>query len=250
MEDDAPDRGGRALLGAFNVFLVVAAFVFGFLSGVISDGTVEVLNDFRSRQPERSRPTRPLSASTEAESGNAPSSKASDFVVDAARTMPRKASGTIDWSISVPAGTELADVLVTSKLKDERIRLRLATLEKGRPAAPAATLWLDPSSSATISLPSGWYRAGSTRLREGVIWDERAGDETYLDRAMRIDPIEPGERQPIITVAEDGSITVRNAATSRRSSGRPKTRPSKKVRDEDYFGLGRGGADGGSATYG
>lgn len=249
-DDDAPDRGGRALLGAFNVFLVVAAFFFGFLSGVISDGTVEVLNDFRRRQPERSTTPRTAVRSPDSGDGGVTASTVQDAVNEAARTMPRKASGTIDWSISVPAGTQLADVLVTSELKDEPIRLRLATLKKGRPATPAATLWLDPGSSATISLPAGWYRAGSTRLREGVVWDERAGDETYLDRAMRIDPIEPGERQPTMTIAQDGSISVRNAATAGRSSTRPRSRPAKRVRDEDYFGLGREEAGGGVPTYG
>lgn len=248
-EEDSPQRGGRALLGAFNVFLFVSAFVFGFLSGIISDGTVEVLNDFKRTQPTRaaapSGQERPEPATSAAGTAAADQGTARTDSTPVAA----KPSGTIEWGITVPPGTPLTDVMVKSAEKADPIRLRLATLEKGKPATTAATVWLDPGATATISLPTGWYRAGSTRLRPGVAWDERAGDETYLDRALRIDPVEPSEKGPSILVGEEGEMTVKNARTSKGSQGaRPKRR--REVRDEGYFGLGRGGDGAGTSTYG
>jgi hypothetical protein len=247
-DEDRPRSGGRALLGAFNVFLVVSAFVFGFLSGVISDGTVEVVNDFKRSQPTRVEQV--SAASSQAQStGMNSTTLAADAESKPAASAPAKPSGTIEWSIAVPPGTALTDVMVTSGQKSDPVRIRVASLERGRPATNAATMWLDAGANATISLPAGWYRIGSTRLKDGVVWDERAGDETYLDRALRIDPVDPSEKGPTIAIAEDGDITVKNARTSRpNASSRPKRR--REVRDEDYFGLGRGDRSGGGSTYG
>lgn len=248
-EEEDPRGGGRALLGAFNVFLVISAFVFGFLSGIISDGTVEVLNDFKRTQPTRSVAPSGQDAPAPATSAAAIVAEGSGPSQTGTTPVPAKPSGTIEWAIAVPPGTPLTDVVIRSAQKTDPIRLRLATLEKGRPATAAATMWLDPGAAATISLPSGWYRAGSTRLRPGIVWDERAGDETYLDRALRIDPVDPSEKGPSLTIGDDGAISVKNAMTSKAASGsRPKRK--RKVRDEDYFGLGRGEGGAGTSTYG
>lgn len=248
-EEDDPRGGGRALLGAFNVFLVVSAFVFGFLSGIISDGTVEVLNDFKRAQPTRSMAPSGQDAPAPATRTAATVAEGASASQAVATPVPVKPSGTIEWAIAVPPGTPLTDVVVRSAQKTDPIRLRLATLEKGRPATAAATIWLDPGATATISLPSGWYRAGSTRLRPGIVWDERAGDETYLDRAIRIDPVDPSEKGPSLTISDDGTMSVKDARTSKATPGsRPKRK--RQVRDEEYFGLGRGEDGTGTSTYG
>jgi len=227
-----------------HALVLLATFVAGFGAGVLSDGTAEVINGFNASnrtsvqraapQPDHGRP--------EAERLNV--TVPPSVVTDPVKTSP---NGTIQWNVSVAPGTQLTELAIRSEGVKDPTRLRFYALRRGEAPTLVATMWIEGVAGAAISLPEGYYRVGSTRIREDMAWDSRAGDERYMDRPMRIDILDPDQSPPVLKVDAEGMM--RSTASIAPSRAASRTRRTAK-REREYEGLGRSSTDGGGDTYG
>lgn len=232
--------GGRLVAYAL---VILATFVTGFGAGVLSDGTAEVINAFNDKNRPVVRRSGPVSGDVgvrAAEKATMVAAAVTDPVVAGAR-------GTIQWNMSVAPGTELTQLAISTDGVEVPTRIRFYSLARGAAPALVASTWVDSSGGAEISLPEGFYRVGSTRIRPDTAWDSRAGDETYLERPLRIEILDPDQNAPVLKVDSDGAM--RSSSTVQPKRAAPKAR-RRMVREREYEGLGVSSIDGGSDTYG
>lgn len=244
MVGDHNEEASKPLPWALIGFVLFTTFLAGFITGVISDGTVELVNDFNRKHPV----VRVVERDGNSDAGT-PAATATPLPGSTKPVMP-KPNGTIDWSIAVAPGTAIAPLDVATTKFDRPYRLRFYAVQRGAAPAMVATLWLEAGSKATISLPSGLYKVGGTRLGGEVAWDERAGDETIMKRPLAVRILDPDENTPTLAIAKDGtlsstamlSVPPKPKATIR-GTGRSKAKA-------EYEGLGAAAKTGGTNTYG
>ena len=218
-EADAPSGVPGWIVGLVGF----AAFLSGTASGVLIDGTAEVVNEFYRRSP--------AACQQRPEVVPAPTTATSPSV----NARPAlHGNNAIDWSVTVPQGTPTGTVEMRNGDPIHGWAVSFASAVDG---TPAATLWISPGSTARLSLPTGRWSVLTRRLDP----DGKAiGIGTPLGHAVVTD-----ESGPVVLAApSDG--TWRPVAPS--AARRPKTR-TRPAQDE-YEGLGRGSVDGGTSTYG
>lgn len=238
------EQGGvtRSVAWGVHGLLIAATFTAGFLSGILSDGTADVINGFKDRNAGMNRP-REAAVTTKASTDTAPAVQET-MVTDPVRPKP---NGTIDWNLTVAPGTAITELDVDGRKLDAPMRLRFYALQRGATPRLDATLWLGSGGSGAISLPAGYYRVGSTRLGDGIAWDQRAGDENYMDGPLRIEIQDPDEKRPNLSIQKDGTMKS-TASVKVRATIQPRRRPAQPK--AEYEGLGGASKDGGTDTYG
>ncbi len=240
LHEPASPRGRRLAYA----LVILATFVTGFGAGVLSDGTVEVLNAFNANNRLIERRTVPQAASATQRDPMQSATIPVAAVADPVKPNPR---GVIQWNMAVAPGTELTQITIRADRVEVPTRLRFYSLNRGASPALVASVWVDASGGAEISLPEGFYRVGSTRIRPDTAWDSRAGDEVYLSRPLRVEILDPDQNPPVLRIDSEGEMRSTSVVETRRPAPRARRRPSKEA---EYEGLGASSTTGGEDTYG
>jgi hypothetical protein len=241
MHEDHDESGTKPLPWALIGFVLLSTYLAGFITGVISDGTVELVNDFNRKHP--------VVRLVQREDAS-PTSQATAPALASKQPVVPKPNGQIDWAIAVAPGTPIAPLDVTALKIEQPYRVRFYSVQRGMAPAPVATLWLEGGSKATISLPAGLYKVGGTRLGGEIAWDERAGDETIMKRPLAVRILDPDETTPSLQVGKDGQLS---STAMLASAPKPKPAPrgtGRNIGKAEYEGLGAAAKNGGTNTYG
>lgn len=235
--DDTPSRLSKGMWGVI-AFLSASTFAAGLATGILVDGTAEVMNDFNSKNRHSCTPTRADPTIVVAPSGGTTAGSQSAPPPPSAHP-----NNDVSWLISVAPGTSTQRVEVRNGDSAKGARIEFGVTD-GRTISKTATMWVDPSSTATIALPLG----------------------RYVVRAQPLDPSQSASG-PIIPVPgtvgleEAGGLAIiagtpegiwqAAGSTTAEKVDRPKpVRKRRQQSDEEYRGLGRDSVDGGSGTYG
>lgn len=235
--EETPSRLSRGMWGVI-AFLSTSTFAAGLATGILVDGTAEVVNEFNAKNQRSCAPTRADPTIIVAPAGAAPAGSP-----PAPASAPAHPNNDVSWLISVAPGTSTQRVEVRNGDSAKGARVEFGSAD-GRTISKTATMWIDPSSTATIALPLGRYVVRAQPLD---------ASQTPSGPIIPV-PGTVGLDQPtglaIIAGTPEG-VWQAAGDTRTEKTNRPKpVRKRKPQSDEEYRGLGRDSEDGGSSTYG
>jgi hypothetical protein len=219
--------------------VATTTFAGGLFTGFLVDGSVSALNDYKERADRSCVPTKADPANIVA--GDPAGVKASAATV-APAPGTLHSNNDVEWLISVAPGTSTQRMEIRNSDRSHGARMDFSAVEDGS-MSPTASLWIAPSSIATIALPLGRY---STRVQ--LLDDDQRETGPVLPIIGGVNLSEP-EELAVVAGSADGLWRVGGKA-----GARPVVKPSRpkgtKQSDEEYEGLGRGAEDEGTPTYG
>lgn len=180
---------------AFFIFATITTFATGIVTGMIVDGSLEIINAYRMNTQHRtSLASAPVSESQLVEdNGNTQASQAEP------KDQWFPENNKVDWALSIRADQILLGLTIHNESNDLNRRVLLQR-RAGNAYALAATLFVRAKQTATIKIPSGEYRVDVATSPTKMHWDAAQQQRAVPSYALRMEEPYPDEDPAFATI--------------------------------------------------